>query len=101
MSQHQHLRYSDIKTEVVNITDTVLSEMLKELKNDGMIHRIQFYETPPRVEYGLTDKGRSVLPILAGINRWAAEHGGKEFDSSLVPCKNCACLTQENKPNNL
>jgi DNA-binding HxlR family transcriptional regulator len=99
MSQQEHIRYSDLKTHVASISDTVLSQMLNELKDDGMIHRIQFYEMPPRVEYSLTDKGRSVLPILESINKWALEHGGMEYASSSASCKKCPCLErkEENK----
>ena len=61
------LRYNGIRKELNNITDAVLAAMLKEMIADGMISRKSYNEIPPRVEYTLTDKGESVLPILQSI----------------------------------
>lgn len=58
------LRYSAIRKEMLNVTDAVLSSTLKELINDGLVARKQYDEIPPRVEYSLTDRGKSVVPIL-------------------------------------
>lgn len=58
------LRYSSIRKEMTNITDAVLATTLKELIADDMIQRQQYDEIPPRVEYSLTAKGQSVVPIL-------------------------------------
>lgn len=54
---------------MLNITDAVLASVLKELIADGMIGRKQYDEIPPRVEYSLTPKGESVVPILQSICR--------------------------------
>ena len=64
LAEKGRLRYSSVRREMANITDAVLAATLKELMNDDMIERKQFDEIPPRVEYGLTEKGRSVVPIL-------------------------------------
>ena len=61
------LRYSAIRKEMLNVTDAVLSSTLKELINDGLVARKQYDEIPPRVEYSLTDRGKSVVPILQNI----------------------------------
>ena len=58
------LRYSSLRKEMINITDAVLASALKELISDGIIDRHQYGEIPPRVEYSLTEKGKSVVPIL-------------------------------------
>lgn len=58
------LRYSSLRKEMINITDAVLASALKELISDGIIDRHQYDEIPPRVEYSLTEKGKSVVPIL-------------------------------------
>ena len=60
------LRYSSLRKEMINITDAVLASALKELISDGIIDRHQYDEIPPRVEYSLTEKGKSVVPILQG-----------------------------------
>ena len=58
------IRYSSLRKEMINITDAVLASALKELISDGIIDRHQYDEIPPRVEYSLTEKGKSVVPIL-------------------------------------
>jgi len=67
LGQQQVLRYSALKKEMVNITDAVLAAALKELIADGIVARKQYPEIPPKVEYYLSEKGKSVLPILIGI----------------------------------
>ena len=66
LAENGRLRYSAIRREMANITDAVLAATLKELMNDDMIERHQFYEIPPRVEYGLTAKGYSSVRLSSG-----------------------------------
>ena len=61
-------RYSEIRRELNNITDAVLASMLKELIADEIINRKQYDEIPPKVEYSLTEKGKSVLPIREPVH---------------------------------
>ena len=63
------LRYSQLRSEMGNITDAVLASTLKELIADEMVLRKSYDEIPPRVEYSLTRKGRCVVPILQNIVR--------------------------------
>lgn len=89
LHEKQCLRYSDIRREMVNITDAVLAATLKELIEDNIVHRTQFNEIPPRVEYSLTDKGRSVIPILQSICRWAGAFHRSSSDKTLRQCQKC------------
>ena len=57
-------RYSEIRRDMTNVTDAALAGALKELIASGLVHREQFEEIPPRVEYSLTEKGASVVPVL-------------------------------------
>ena len=66
--------------------------MLKDLIADGLIARTQYNEIPPRVEYALTDKGRSVLPILQSICAWAKAHTTRDLEAELPSCKSCSQL---------
>ncbi|HFO9584572.1 TPA: winged helix-turn-helix transcriptional regulator [Listeria monocytogenes] len=68
------LRYREIKESLVDITDPVLSKALKDLQHDGLIEREQFNEMPIRVEYKLSDKGSSIIPILIQIYTWSEEY---------------------------
>ena len=86
------LRYNEIKKELSNITDAVLAAMLKELIADGLIYRQQYNEIPPRVEYALTETGKSSLPILQSICAWSRDHSKEDLDKKLPQCKTCPQL---------
>lgn len=72
-----------------NITDAVLSSMLKELMPDGMVLRTSYDEIPPRVEYQLTEKGMSVVPILQQICQWAGAYHKEEQIHPMIQCEKC------------
>ena len=80
------MRYSKLRTELGNITDTMLANSLKELQADGMVTRTQYTEIPPKVEYSLTEKGYSVVPLLFKINDWGMEYGGDKIDAICSGC---------------
>lgn len=86
------MRYSEIRKELSNITDAVLAAMLKEMMADGLISRKQYEEIPPRVVYSLTEKGKSVLPILQSICRWSRLQTKDELEKKLPLCKTCTQL---------
>ena len=71
LSANERLRYSEIRKEMYNITDAVLAATLKELMEAGIIDRKSYDEIPPKVEYFLTEKGKSVVPILQSICEWS------------------------------
>lgn len=83
------LRYSEIRRQMVNITDAVLNSTLKHLMATGMINRTSYDEIPPRVEYSLTDKGRSVIPILQSICHWAGLYYHGDSRNATEQCKKC------------
>ena len=92
LSGAEVLRYNAVRRELGNITDAVLAAMLKELLAAGLISRKQYQEIPPRVEYALTEKGRSVLPILQAICHWSRKQTQDELDRKLPPCRTCSQL---------
>lgn len=65
LAEKKTLRYSELRSELTNITDAVLGVSLKALMKNEIIKRKSYDEIPPRVEYSLTDKGLSVSPYLA------------------------------------
>ena len=83
------LRYSSIRKEMANITDAVLAATLKELITDDIVKRQQFDESPPRVEYCLTDKGLSVVPILQTICKWSGAYHKEDNENTLLQCQKC------------
>ena len=86
------MRYSEIRGELTNITDAVLAAMLKEMIADGLISRTQYNEIPPKVEYALTAKGHSVLPIFQSICNWSRLQTGDALGKKLPRCRTCAQL---------
>ena len=83
------LRYSSIRKEMANITDAVLASTLKELISDGIVKRQQFDEIPPRVEYCLSEKGISVVPILQTICKWSGAYHKEDNENTLLQCQKC------------
>ncbi|MEQ2625329.1 helix-turn-helix domain-containing protein [Faecalibacillus faecis] len=86
---HKKLRYSEIRKEMYNITDAVLAATLKDLIEDGLIKRKSYDEIPPRVEYSLTEKGKSVVPILQSICKWSGIFYKEDNDNEMVQCQKC------------
>ncbi|MCK9520825.1 MAG: helix-turn-helix transcriptional regulator [Dehalococcoidia bacterium] len=76
-------RYTDILENCGGMSPNVLSDRLKRLEADGLVQRTREKGLPPRVEYTLTDKGRSVRPILLSLIDWGREHVGG-FDETVV-----------------
>lgn len=67
-------RFGEISARIPAISRKVLTEQLKELERDGFILRKQYKEIPPRVEYSLTDLGKSLSPIFDEMAAWAKAH---------------------------
>ncbi len=89
LASQKCLRYSSLRKEMCNITDAVLASTLRELIHDGIIERKQYDEIPPRVEYSLTEKGLSVVPILQSICQWAGLYYKKANENTLAQCQKC------------
>ena len=64
------VRYGELKRGIYGITNTMLATSLKEMEADGMVLRTQYDEMPVRVEYRLTDKAKSIIPILLELKKW-------------------------------
>lgn len=81
------LRYSGLRKEMGNITDAVLAATLKELIADNILLRKSYDEIPPRVEYCLSEKGVSVVPILQSICRWAGAFHRSSGEKIMGHCQ--------------
>jgi DNA-binding HxlR family transcriptional regulator len=68
------LRFSEIRTLVPDVSDRLLSERLKELETEGIVARRVYDETPVRVEYELTAKGKALQPALVALKQWSHQH---------------------------
>ncbi|MEA3466380.1 MAG: helix-turn-helix domain-containing protein [Thermodesulfobacteriota bacterium] len=72
------LRFSQLQRRLGKVTQKMLTQQLRDLERDGLVYRQVYAEVPPRVEYSLTELGRSVIPILDLMCRW-----GKDFDNRV------------------
>ncbi|WP_144782596.1 helix-turn-helix domain-containing protein [Microbacterium sp. BH-3-3-3] len=68
------LRYSDLMASIPGISQRMLTVTLKALERDGLVIRRAYAEMPPRVEYEVTELGRSLQRAVMGLAQWAAEH---------------------------
>ena len=77
------LRFSELRKVITNATPKMLTQQLRELESNALIHREVFPVIPPKVEYSLTETGRSLLPILVAMRDWGAVYLRKK---DLEPC---------------
>lgn len=68
------LRFSQLQRRTNGITQKMLTQQLRELEHDGLVHREVYPEVPPRVEYSLTEQGRSLEPLLQAMCQWGQGH---------------------------
>ncbi|KAB7666060.1 winged helix-turn-helix transcriptional regulator [Bacillus sp. B1-b2] len=82
---HGKKRTSELKRLMPNITQKMLTQQLRELEEDGVINRIIYQQIPPKVEYELSDYGKSLEPILTALCNWGENHITKIYgDKHLV-----------------
>ncbi|WP_138750845.1 winged helix-turn-helix transcriptional regulator [Paenibacillus sinopodophylli] len=74
MSENEVIRFNELKRRLVGVTGTTLTNCLKDLIEYGIIHREQFNEIPPRVEYSLTDAGKELVPMLESLVLWGQKN---------------------------
>ncbi|MCB2294662.1 helix-turn-helix transcriptional regulator [Clostridium algoriphilum] len=68
------LRYGEIKKTIPSITHKMLSKELKDLQSSKLIYRQEYCQIPPKVEYSLTEKGTTLIPILLVMAEWGEEN---------------------------
>lgn len=68
------VRFNEMKKYIGTISYKTLSATLKELECDRLVHREEYPQIPPKVEYSLTERGRSLIPILDAMCDWGEEH---------------------------
>ncbi len=68
------VRFNEMKKFIGSISYKTLSSTLKELESDGLVHREEYPQIPPKVEYSLTARGRSLIPILDRMCEWGEKN---------------------------
>ncbi len=74
------MRFSELQRQFSETTRKMLTQQLRELERDGLVHREVYPQVPPKVEYSLTEKGKSIMPILDLMCEW----GRAYLDQSAV-----------------
>ena len=72
-AENQTLRYRQLEKKVIGITATMLTKCLRELEADHLITRTQYNTIPPTVEYSLSERGKTLIPALDSVYRWAEQ----------------------------
>ena len=86
-------RFSALKRELPTITQRMLTLQLRELEEDGLLHREIYKEIPPRVEYSLTEFGKTLEPILLAMLAW-----GDQYTSKIIARKSAQPVSLPTEP---
>jgi len=89
LSQTDKIRFGELRRAVFGITEKMLIQSLKDLERDGLVNRKVYRQVPPKVEYSLTELGKSFIPILDAMYAW-----GKSYASYLVSMGQKKCEYQ-------
>ena len=74
LAENQTFRFNEMKRQIGAITFKILSSQLKELESDGMVIRKEYPQIPPKVEYSLTQKAETLLPVLEQLCEWGEKN---------------------------
>ncbi|MDE6150043.1 MAG: helix-turn-helix transcriptional regulator [Ruminococcus sp.] len=72
-------RFSELKRLIPKVTEKMLAQQLRDLEKDGLIIRTVYPVVPPKVEYSLSDFGRSIVPVLDSMCNWGLEYLNKNY----------------------
>lgn len=72
-------RFGELKSFIISISHKTLTHQLRELENDGLITRKIYPEVPPKVEYTLTEKGETLMPILEAMCEWGVKNMNNDY----------------------
>ena len=74
IQQSQPVRFNRLNREINGITQKMLTQQLRQLERDGLVHRKVYAEVPPRVEYSITKYGQTMTPVLKSMWKWGEKH---------------------------
>ena len=74
LKEYETVRFNEMRRYLKHVSDKMLSSSLKELERDGLVLRTEYPQVPPKVEYSLTERGKSLIPILDMMCEWGEKH---------------------------
>jgi len=81
--KNETMRFSDLKRSIPEITQKMLTKHLRELEDEHIIDRVVYPQVPPKVEYSITDYGRSLEPILVSMHEWGLNHQKHKMEKQV------------------
>ncbi|MGL5917707.1 MAG: winged helix-turn-helix transcriptional regulator [Cetobacterium sp.] len=87
LNVYGHKRFSDLKKIASGVSTKVITAQLRDLENRGLITRVVYPEVPPKVEYYITDSGKSLLPLLLCMQEWSInylQNSGVEIEQYIL-----------------
>ena len=86
LHNHNILRYGELRKTLSDITPKMLTQTLRELEEDQLIHRNVYHEVPPKVEYSLTSVGTELIPFIEYLEKWGSKQMEKEKIKIKIEC---------------
>lgn len=77
------IRFNELTRLFPEVTRKMLTQQLKEMERDGLVHRQEYNQIPPKVEYSLTEFGRSFMPVIRSMNQWGIDYLTEKVDSNV------------------
>ncbi len=89
------LRFGELKRLVTSATPKMLTQQLRELEEDGLITRYVYPVVPPKVEYSLTEFGKSIIPVLDSMCNWGSNYLEENKDLEVTSCCSQTCTSKQ------
>ena len=87
LEAHKVLRFGQLRQLVTSASKKMLTQQLRELEEDGLVHRKVYKVVPPKVEYSLTERGKGLRPVLKEMGLWGAKHA-RHYGKSIGHWRN-------------
>jgi DNA-binding HxlR family transcriptional regulator len=95
LGHHGRMRFNDLMSALEGISPKSLTDLLKDLQKEGLIHREAFSEIPPRVEYFLTDEGEQLCEAIVPLIQWAEKRDNLHGKICNSTCQSTRCPSKQ------
>ena len=95
LARHDTIRFNELKRQINGVSQRMLTLTLRNLERDGLVTRTIYPEVPPRVEYGLTELGKTLTNPIQALWSWSAEHHGAIIDARVIYDQRATAMAAE------